>query len=73
MSYITGTILQIATNLTSWSKGEMTSALNMLKRSAKTSKAEAKETALPSTRIEQREKVELLYASPQFYNFFIEN
>ena len=69
--YIAGAILQTITNLASRSNGEMESALNLLQKSAKTTKAEAKETALPSARVEQREKVELSYASPQFYNFLL--
>ena len=69
--YIAGAILQTIANLATRRHGEMRLALNTLKNTAKVSKLRAKELLLPSGRVEQREKVELAYATPEFYKFLI--
>ena len=69
--YIAGAILQTIANLATRRREEMRLALNTPKNTAKVSKLRATELSLPSGRVEQREKVEFAYTTPEFYKFLL--
>ena len=60
--YIAGAMLSVIHKLSKQRKNDMSQALKELKLAATTTKKDAKERLLPSSRVEAREKVNLTYA-----------